>query len=72
MTQEVLGGAATHTSLSGVAHAAFENDLEAIQATRELFGFLPLSNKGNLRPNHLLTRLMWVWGEGEGFSTFFL
>lgn len=46
VTQEVLGGATSHTSLSGVAHAAFENDLEALRATRELYGFLPLSNKG--------------------------
>ena len=46
VTQETLGGATSHTTLSGVAHAAFENDIEALRATRELFGFLPSSNKG--------------------------
>eukprot|EP00698_Gefionella_okellyi_P016505 TRINITY_DN4725_c0_g1_i1.p1 TRINITY_DN4725_c0_g1~~TRINITY_DN4725_c0_g1_i1.p1 ORF type:complete len:529 (-),score=104.62 TRINITY_DN4725_c0_g1_i1:41-1627(-) len=45
VTQEELGGARTHTSKSGVAHAAFDNDVEALRKTRELFDFLPLSNK---------------------------
>jgi len=45
VTQEELGGAKTHTSLSGVAHGAFENDLEALLGIRDLFSFLPLSNK---------------------------
>lgn len=46
VTQEVLGGATSHTTLSGVAHASFQNDLEALRATRELLAFLPQSNKG--------------------------
>lgn len=46
VTQEVLGGATSHTTLSGVAHQAFENDLEALRATRELLAFLPQSNNG--------------------------
>lgn len=29
----------------GVAHGAFENDLEALLGIRDLFGYLPLSNK---------------------------
>lgn len=37
------GGAETHTSVSGVAHRAFENDIEALRATRDLFDFLPLN-----------------------------
>ncbi|CAM9435269.1 unnamed protein product [Pylaiella littoralis] len=45
VTQEVLGGAHSHTTMSGVAHAAFDNELEALRATRELLGFLPLSSK---------------------------
>lgn len=49
VTQEVLGGATSHTTLSGVAHRAFENDLEALRATRELLAFLPQSNKGERR-----------------------
>ncbi|KAF1788506.1 ClpP/crotonase-like domain [Phytophthora cactorum] len=31
VTQEELGGAATHTKTSGVAHCAFDNDVEAIE-----------------------------------------
>lgn len=46
VTQEVLGGAQSHTTMSGVAHAAYDNDLEALRAARELYGFLPLSCKG--------------------------
>lgn len=46
VTQEELGGASPHTTISGVAHEAFENDLEALRATREVLGFLPMSNKG--------------------------
>jgi len=46
VTQEVLGGAHSHTTMSGVAHAAYDNDLEALRAARELYGFLPLSCKG--------------------------
>jgi len=45
VTQEELGGAKTHTSVSGVAAGAFENDIEALLGMRELFGYLPLSNK---------------------------
>ncbi|CAM9190377.1 unnamed protein product [Hapterophycus canaliculatus] len=45
VTQEVLGGAHSHTTVSGVAHAAYDNDLEALRAARELYGFLPLSCK---------------------------
>uniref|UniRef100_A0A3P8UX28 Propionyl-CoA carboxylase beta chain, mitochondrial n=1 Tax=Cynoglossus semilaevis TaxID=244447 RepID=A0A3P8UX28_CYNSE len=45
VTQEELGGAKTHTSVSGVAHRAFENDIEALLNLREFFNFLPLSNQ---------------------------
>lgn len=66
VTQEELGGAKTHTSVSGelelapssppslndlmsccagVAHHAFENDVEALLNMREFFNFLPLSNQ---------------------------
>ncbi|EXX73400.1 acetyl-CoA carboxylase ACC1 [Rhizophagus irregularis DAOM 197198w] len=45
VTQEELGGANTHTVISGVAHAAFENDIEAIQRIRDFMDFLPLSNR---------------------------
>jgi len=45
VTQEELGGAVTHTTKSGVADLALENDIEAIIRTRDLFDFLPLSNR---------------------------
>ncbi|WP_309661002.1 acyl-CoA carboxylase subunit beta [Sphingomonas sp.] len=45
VTQEELGGAVTHTTKSGVADVAFDNDIDALQATREFFDFLPLSNR---------------------------
>jgi propionyl-CoA carboxylase beta chain len=45
VTQEELGGAITHTTKTSVADLALENDIEALLATRELFDFMPLSNK---------------------------
>ena len=54
VTQEELGGAVTHTTKSGVADVAFENDIDALLATRDFFDFLPLSNRHDLpeRPCH--------------------
>lgn len=45
VTQEQLGGAKTHTTVSGVAHRAFDNDVDALCNLREFFNFLPLSNQ---------------------------
>merc|ERR1711962_1824955 len=45
VTQEDLGGAKTHTSISGVAHNAFENDIDALMKLRDFYKFLPLNNK---------------------------
>lgn len=45
VTQEELGGAKTHTQVSGVAHKAFDNDIDALMNLREFMNFLPLSNK---------------------------
>ena len=45
VTQEDLGGAVTHTTKSGVADVAMENDVEALTQTRRFFDFLPLSNR---------------------------
>ena len=45
VTAEELGGAITHTTRSGVADLAFENDVEALMMTRRLFSFLPSSNQ---------------------------
>ena len=45
VTQEELGGAVTHTTKSGVADVAFENDIEALMAARDFIDFLPESNR---------------------------
>ncbi|XP_064092379.1 propionyl-CoA carboxylase beta chain, mitochondrial-like [Macrobrachium nipponense] len=45
VTQEELGGARTHTTLSGVAHKAFDNDVNALLNLRTLMNFLPQSNE---------------------------
>ena len=45
VTQEELGGAVTHTTRSGVADLAFENDIEALLETRRFIDFLPVSNR---------------------------
>src|SRR5690242_14331931 len=45
VSQEELGGAVTHTTRSGVADLAFENDLEALLQTRRFIDFLPASNR---------------------------
>ncbi|MEM1194929.1 MAG: acyl-CoA carboxylase subunit beta [Pseudomonadota bacterium] len=45
VTQEELGGAITHTTKTSVADIAYENDMEALLATRDFFNYLPLSNR---------------------------
>ncbi len=45
VTQEELGGAVTHTTKSGVADVAFENDVEALLAARDFIDFMPLNNR---------------------------
>jgi propionyl-CoA carboxylase beta chain len=45
VTAEELGGAVTHTSKSGVADLAFENDVEALTILRRFIGFLPANNR---------------------------
>ena len=45
VTAEALGGATTHTTKSGVADLAFENDVEALLELRRFFEFLPGSNR---------------------------
>jgi propionyl-CoA carboxylase beta chain len=45
VTQEELGGAVTHTTRSGVADLAFENDVEALLQLRRFIDFLPASNR---------------------------
>lgn len=45
VTAEQLGGAGTHTSRSGVADLAFDNDIDALILLRRFIGFLPSSNQ---------------------------
>ena len=45
VTAEELGGAITHTTKSGVADLAFENDVEALLMLRRLYNYLPLDRK---------------------------
>ena len=45
VSAEQLGGATTHNTKSGVSHGSFENDIDALNAMRQFFDFLPLSNK---------------------------
>jgi len=54
VTAEELGGAVTHSSRSGVADLALENDVEALLMTRRFFDFLPASNREAppVRPSH--------------------
>jgi propionyl-CoA carboxylase beta chain len=53
VTAEELGGAVTHTTRSGVADLAFENDVEALLMLRRLYNYLPLNNreKSPVRPS---------------------
>ncbi len=44
VTKEELGGSATHSTKSGVAHFVCANDTEALTHTRELLSFLPSNN----------------------------
>src|SRR5437660_8870592 len=48
VTAEELGGAAVHTQKSGVADAAYENDLECLLQMRRLIDFLPANNEAGV------------------------
>ncbi len=54
VTAEELGGAVTHTTKSGVADLAFDNDVDALLMLRRFFNYLPLNNreKPPLRPTN--------------------
>jgi propionyl-CoA carboxylase beta chain len=44
VSYEELGGALVHSTKSGVAHFACENEAETLLITRKLFSFIPLNN----------------------------
>jgi propionyl-CoA carboxylase beta chain len=48
VTQEELGGAVTHTTKTGVADVAFENDVDALMAAREFVSLLPENNRSGV------------------------
>ncbi len=54
VSAEELGGAISHTTRSGVADLAFENDVEAMMMLRRLYNYLPLNNreKAPVRPSN--------------------
>ncbi len=45
VTAQELGGAVTHSTKSGVADLAFENDVEALLMLRRLFNYIPANNR---------------------------
>jgi propionyl-CoA carboxylase beta chain len=45
VTKEALGGAATHNSVSGVAHFQSQDDAECLRSIRELLSYLPKNNR---------------------------
>ncbi|MGA8259170.1 MAG: acyl-CoA carboxylase subunit beta [Arenicellales bacterium] len=45
VTSEELGGAVTHSTRSGVADLAFENDVKALLSVRRFFDYLPANNR---------------------------
>jgi propionyl-CoA carboxylase beta chain len=45
VTHEDLGGAVVHSTVSGVADRAFENDIEALAMARRLINYLPANNR---------------------------
>ncbi|KAK2090363.1 hypothetical protein P7K49_031619 [Saguinus oedipus] len=74
VTQEELGGAKTHTTMSGVAHRAFENDVDALCNLRDFFDYLPLSSQDPAPvQNQMLSqvRLMWWLQRNDSLVTAF-
>ena len=45
VTHEELGGAITHSTKSGIADRAFENDVEALAMVRRIINYLPANNR---------------------------
>ncbi|HVO20485.1 MAG TPA: acyl-CoA carboxylase subunit beta [Anaeromyxobacter sp.] len=48
VTKEDLGGARTHSTRSGVAHFALDNEESTLKGVRELLSFLPSNNADDL------------------------
>jgi propionyl-CoA carboxylase beta chain len=54
VTKEKLGGAETHSQISGVAHFAADSDEDCLGTIRELLSFLPSNNLED--PPHIASR----------------
>ena len=54
VSAEDLGGATTHTTKSGVADLAFDNDVDALLMLRRFFNYIPTNNreKAPVRPSN--------------------
>jgi propionyl-CoA carboxylase beta chain len=52
VTSEDLGGAGAHTTKSGVADLAFDNDVDALAMLRRFFNYLPLNNREKAPTRH--------------------
>src|SRR5215831_12476203 len=54
VTAEELGGAAVHTTKSGIADGSYENDVECLLQMRRLLDFLPANNEAGVPewPSH--------------------
>jgi len=48
VTMEDLGGADVHGTLTGIADAVFDNDIDLLLQMRRFFSFLPLSNAAQI------------------------
>src|SRR5437764_9578853 len=48
VTAEELGGASVHTTKSGIADGAYENEVECLLQMRRLLDFLPANNKAGV------------------------
>jgi propionyl-CoA carboxylase beta chain len=62
VSAEDLGGAIAHTTRSGVADLAFDNDVEALLMLRRFFNYIPTNNrnKAPVRPsNDPVDRIDW-------------
>jgi propionyl-CoA carboxylase beta chain len=52
VTFDELGGAATHSTKSGVSHFTCENEIDCFQKIRKLLSYMPLNNSEN-PPNYV-------------------
>jgi propionyl-CoA carboxylase beta chain len=52
VTFEELGGAESHATISGIAHFAAENELEALKTVRNLLSFIPGNNREDPPRSH--------------------